>query len=411
MKDNGKHGTKNNHFVPQFILKRFGNRINVFNVRTQDYCPNRNPKSIFREIGLYPDELENKFNEKMERDASLILTEKIITAEKSITLTRKEVQLIKRFFLMGILRTRDSIKLGALIKEQYPKHQKILDPKGRYSHETTSNETYEEYWTKTLESILNQQEDYSPKTIYDDPNSTFFAFYWTVLVTSGYIAIWDAPKGYEFVITDIGMTSEIEKRNNPYNALENRKTNLLLSLKQFYKEYMNESEDKELRLKTLNQIIMWQYLFHETFYMFPLSAKRMIVLVNPFFKQYVESYNHLNIMMPPLNYFTNINDIRLFSPNQSEKTLTDYGPRSLDDKYTYYPIKLKTKDVEYCNCLLMDRIHTWLGFGSMNGIYKSILAYEKYPCPLNNYSKLFTIAHDYEDTVKQKSSSKSNNQK
>ncbi len=129
--------------------------------------------------------------------------------------------------------------------------------------------------------------------------------------------------------------------------------------------------------------------------MFPLSAKRMIVLVNPFFKEYQASYELLKDYLPPLDYFTNMDDIRLFVSNQSEKMIADDEPRSLKDKYVYHPIELKPEEIEYCNCLLLDRIHTWIGFGSMEGVYLSILEYEKEPYPRNDYAALYKLAHDY----------------
>lgn len=395
MTDNEKLGTKNSHFVPQFIQRWYGNNISVFNVKTQEYFPDRNPKSVFSEIGLYPDDLETKFNEKMECDASTLLARKILTAKKTVNLTRKDIQLIKRFLLMGMIRTADCIELGAKIKETYPLHQAFLDPEKRYASELESKETDVEYWIRTLECILDLQEDFNQGTVYKHPNSTFFAFYWTCLVTSGYIAIWDAPEGHEFVITDIGMTSEVEKRDNYFGIIEGRKKRLLMALYDTYKESTGNPQTKELKLKSIGQILAWQYQFNETFFMFPLSAKRMIVLINPFFKEYQTSYELIGNLLPPLDYFTNMNDIRLFASNQSEKMMTDGEPRSLKDKYVYRPVELKPEEIEYCNCLLLDRIHTWLGFGSMDGVYRSILTYEKEPYARNDYTKLYKLAHKY----------------
>ena len=400
MADSEKLGTKNSHFVPQFIQRWYGNNINVFNVKTQEYFPDRNPKSIFSEIGLYPDELESKFNEKMECDASTLLARKILSAKKKVDLTRKDVQLIKRFLMMGMLRTADCIELGTSIRDLFPLHQPFLDPEKRYASELEKKESNVDYWIRTLESILDLQEDFNPLTVREHPNSTFFAFYWTALVTSGYIAIWDAPEGHEFVITDIGMTSEVEKRDNFCGVIEGRKKKLLMALYNTYKESAGNPETKELKLRSVRQILAWQYQFNETFFMFPLSAKRMIVLINPFFKEYQASYELLKDLLPPLSYFTNMDDMRLYQPNQSEKMITDNSPRSLKDKYTYVPIELKPKEIKYCNCLLLDRIHTWLGFGSMECVYQSILEYEKEPYARNDYTNLYRLAHEYANAKK-----------
>ncbi len=246
MADNEQLGTKNSHFVPQFIQRWYGNNISVFNVKTQEYFPDRNPKSVFSEIGLYPDDLETKFNEKMECDASTRLAKKVLAAKRTVNLTRKDVQLIKRFLLMGMIRTADCIELGAKIKETYPLHQQFLDPEKRYAPEMESKETDVEYWIRTLECILDLEEDFNQATVYKHPKSTFFAYYWTRIVTSGYIAIWDAPEGHEFVITDIGMTSEVEKRDNPQGIIEGRKTSLLMALYKVYEKATTDPQTKDL---------------------------------------------------------------------------------------------------------------------------------------------------------------------
>ena len=54
--------TRNNHYVPQFILRRYGNKINKYNIVNGNYVCNGSLKNSFSKKYIYPDELENKLN-------------------------------------------------------------------------------------------------------------------------------------------------------------------------------------------------------------------------------------------------------------------------------------------------------------------------------------------------------------
>ena len=78
------------------------------------------------------------------------------------------------------------------------------------SSKQIDNETSFDYWMRTLNVILDT--DGTPQQILNHPNKTYPAYRWACIVNSGYLAFWDATNDRdEFVITDIGMTSENEK--------------------------------------------------------------------------------------------------------------------------------------------------------------------------------------------------------
>ena len=130
---------------------------------------------------------------------------------------------------------------------------------------------------------------------------------------------------------------------------------------------------------------------------FPISAKRMIVEITPFYKfrqMYKDYYS-----MPALSYLTKLNNERLFYPNdaiyvlpQNSAVTPNYHP---DDKYVYEIKKLSRAETRYCNELFLDRINTWVGFSSLNKAVGSIVKYKKdnsYPfVPRVDYTALYKV--------------------
>ena len=55
-------GQQNNHYVPQFLLKRFGEKINVYDVKSAVLTIRKRLDKVFCSNGLYEDELEHLFN-------------------------------------------------------------------------------------------------------------------------------------------------------------------------------------------------------------------------------------------------------------------------------------------------------------------------------------------------------------
>ena len=95
---------ENNHYVPRFIVNRFGERINIFDLK-EGILERKKPDKIFCSTKLYEESLEKLFNQNAESRVANILFNKIINAEGTVTLTRRELMLLKRFFSLEMLRT------------------------------------------------------------------------------------------------------------------------------------------------------------------------------------------------------------------------------------------------------------------------------------------------------------------
>lgn len=393
---------KNCHYVPQFILKNFAHRLSLYNVKTGEFKENVNPQKAYYKKGFYDDNTEDKFNSRLESQFSTLLNNKILKCESTIEFSRDELLLVKKFLLISIIRSVDSESLMQKEKTFYDELINTLKKLGfirkkedeeeirPFIEEDIPNETPHEYWLRTLNVILDTNG--SPKEILEHPKKTYPAFRWAMVINAGYLAFWDSEYNRdEFVITDIGMTSENEKGWNGITIHNTKKMNFLTQL------FLNEN-DEILKKEIFKQINFTTY-FHENFQMFPISAKRMIVLIAPFYK-FREKYQNI-YLMPKLETLTELVNESLFAPNNAHyiNPQNDIIPNyHSNDTYIYDIKKLNSKETRYCNALFLDRINTTLGFSSLNKIVGSLIYYKTY-LPRVDYSNLYKIIYNYFNNI------------
>jgi hypothetical protein len=78
---------RNNHYVPQFILRQYGDHLCVFNTKTQSFEEGRNPRSIYSEKGLYPDDIEEGLQQRVETPFAELVHQTDLLNQKRIVLT------------------------------------------------------------------------------------------------------------------------------------------------------------------------------------------------------------------------------------------------------------------------------------------------------------------------------------
>ena len=378
-------GELNNHYIPKFIMNHFGESISCYNVRTGDLLVGRSPASVFCEKGLYTDDVEKMLNERIEQKFSKKLWS--LLEKDEISLHRKDVWIIKRFLAIEALRTPDTPDFIHKFRENLrqmcrdnPDSAEMLC--GTHVSDVGSDESDTCYWMRTIETLL-EMDEFTTTAVDSNPRGTALAHYFTLAFTAGYLGFWDADSMDEFVITDVGMTSETEVGAIEGGEYGIRKMEAML--------HIAASTPPELERESAYCRIMigWLMTFHENFYMFPISSRRMIVLINPFFKFMLTN----RFLFPGLGleHFTLLNDERLFAPNRST---CNYDGEHLDsDTYTYTPTPLSAFQTRYCNALFMDRVDTWLGFGSLERIKGSAETYREMANlhPRNNYTALYHI--------------------
>lgn len=100
----------NSHYVPKQTLKKFAKKLCLFNVKTGEYKENVALNRAFSEYGFYSVEVEEKLNKKIESQFAQLFSNKLLNAEGTVELKRNEVQLIKKFLLISVIRS-DYIEL------------------------------------------------------------------------------------------------------------------------------------------------------------------------------------------------------------------------------------------------------------------------------------------------------------
>ncbi len=393
---------KNSHYVPRLILNKFSDRVSIYNVQTGEFKENVKLERAFMEKGFYSDEIEDKLNVKLENHFARLLRNKILQCDKTIELTRDELKLVKKFLLTSVIRSMGNEQFmqvekrfydnltNSFIRQGLSKDEAIRATARPFEEVERPDETPFDYWMRTMDVILDT--DGSPEEILKHPNKTYPAHRWSMVINAGCLAFWDSEyKRDEFIITDIGMTSENEKGWNGVTVHNTKKTRFLTDM------FLVE-KDERMRQEIFKNINFIKY-FHENFQMFPISAKRMIVEISPFYK-FRQAYKDL-YAMPKLKDLTELVNEDLFLPNSNYYVLPQtniYPNYHKDDKYIY-EIKSLTKDeTRYCNALFLDRINTILGFSSLNKAVGSIIKYKQLNAhpfvPRVDYGPLYKIINE-----------------
>ena len=95
----------NNHIVPRLTLRKFGEKICLFNVKTGEYKEDVKIDNAFSENDFYSDEVEDKLNRKIESQFGNLFANKLLNANNTIELKRNELYLIKKFLLISVIRS------------------------------------------------------------------------------------------------------------------------------------------------------------------------------------------------------------------------------------------------------------------------------------------------------------------
>ena len=90
----------NNHYVPRLILRKFGDKLSLYNVKTGELKENIPPEHAYAMQGFYDNETEKKLNLKIESQFGGLLSNLILKRENEISLSRANVLLIKKFLLV-----------------------------------------------------------------------------------------------------------------------------------------------------------------------------------------------------------------------------------------------------------------------------------------------------------------------
>jgi len=378
---------KNNHYVPRLVLRRFADKVSVYNIKTGELAENQRLEKIFALNELYSEEVEKELAEKIESPFALVLNNKILSAKvgDNIEITRKELNIIKKFLLVSQMRVFVEEGKFSILEKGLTQAMKKMGVEFPFEEREIS-ETVEQRWLRNIKVVVECQD---LSKIQEHELCTYEIYRWAQIYNAGYMAIWDGKNsGEDFIITDIGMTSEVEPSYVKI-GLETDKKNYLM------KRFLEETN--LLVKQNLLNLLYAQVNFHENYYMFSISKNRMIVIINPFFRMY-DKKEKLGV---PNIWPTEIQDRKLFEKNKSERLPIIMGKQVLkeNDKFWYKICQMNWEDVVWVNMLMLDRIDTLLGFADLEKISDSIYNYIEWHKERNivaprNYQSLLKIIKD-----------------
>ncbi len=356
----------NNHYVPKLVLRRYNTeKLTIYNVKTGEVHKDKQLNEIFAEQNLYGEELEKLLAKRVESPFAQILTRKILPAETNseIELTRKELNIIKKFLLIEQMRV--FIEEG---EKFYQAEQRVADEQSKilqypFKELVIENETVKERWLRNLR-VITECSDLNH--IQEHKLCTYDVFRWAQIYNSGYLAIWDCSETDEdFIVTDIGMTSERELYAPPGLELD----------KKLYLSKQLETEKDAHRHRVYSDLLYAQLNFHENFYMFSISKNRMIVIINPFFRLYDKAEK-----MPEPDIWPTVIERSLYSKNRAQVLPTAFGKRIFKDSdlFWYRVLPMSLKDLRWINMLMLDRIDTLVGFSDIEKIADSVCDYKEF---------------------------------
>lgn len=383
----------NNHFVPRLVLRRYKERLSVFNIRTGELKENNKLENIFSEQKLYDEDIEIKLGQNVESPFANILTQKILRTAvgEEIELTRKELNIVKKFLLTEQMRVFINEGKYSALEMYLTAIQKVSGVKYPFEEKVIDSETVETRWQRNLRVIVECSD---LMHIHEHELCTYEIYRWAQIYNSGYLAVWDSTEsGEDFIVSDIGMTSEVEP-NFVKIGLEVEKRNYLLNAIQNAKKI----SEKDLYCSLLSA----QMNFHENFYMFSISKNRIIVVINPFFRLYSDrQFAEETKVSKPDIWPTKIIDRTLYAKNRSQRLPVVFGKPVLNDndKFWYKVQSMSFDDAVWVNMLMLDRIDTYLGFADMENIADSVFNYidyykqKKLVAPIN-YEPLLKVMKD-----------------
>ena len=300
----------NQHYIPRLILNKFKSKLCLYNVKTGEYKVDVPVADAYSEENFYGEVIEEKLNKLVESQFGGLLANKLLPCDGALCLYRHQVELIKKFLLISLLRCPEGETFAISERNTVENGLGGLKRLCPFVERKIDGETDREYWLRTLNVLLDS--DGTPESILKHPDKTYSAWRWAFLMKGAYLAFWDAPKGEEFVITDIGMTSENEKGWNGVTVHNHKKL-----------DYMGEvlkaacSHGSSWEIEKAEKDLILQGNFGENFMMFPISSKRMIVLISPYFKR-IHEWNGFGVSPVSLYELTNMQNPDLFAPNRNE---------------------------------------------------------------------------------------------
>lgn len=370
-----------NHYVSQFIIKRFSNAINIFNVNTGKIDEGKRPHKVFYKDDIYDEEIEKIMNFNIESKVANILNNKILV-EGNIVLTRNELETLKCYMLICSVRTQSEDHFCKILKDFERNANFYITCNKQYDFLKSTKElnlTDSELYLRTLKVFAKSK---NIRDIAFNPLATREMIAWAMPFLESYIAFWDAPKEKEFILTDCGMCSEYEGFHMITGGIDISKVSYLL------KQIKNEKYEYSDFLASCS-------VMYENYNIYNLSSTRCMVAINPFFSLYHnEQITFLDdnnqekrlILKKPDIWPAIIQNKELFDIPEKKYShrFEPLSPYSFDDIFIYKTKILTNEDLVYINTLMISQTKEIIGFNDATKIIDSIYYYVWYCANFNS---------------------------
>lgn len=370
-----------NHYVSQFIIKRFSNAINVFDVHSGKIDESKRPHKVFYKNDIYDEEVEKLVNCKIESRVSNILNKKILI-EGDVILTRTELETLKRYMLICSVRTQSEEHFCKILKGFESNADKYIIIHNEYSSLKKTrdlNLSDNELYLRTLKVFAKTS---NIRDIVLNPLATREMLAWAMPFLESYIAFWDAPKDKEFILTDCGMCSEYEGFHMITGGIDISKMSYIIKqIKSGKYQY--------------GGLMASCSVMYENYSIYNLSSTRCMVAINPFFRLYhniqVTFLDENNLGMEfmlekPDIWPAIIQNKELFDvpENRYSHSLEPLSSYASDDEFIYKPKVLADEDLVYINALMLSQTKNIIGFNDATKIIDSVYYYVWYSANFNS---------------------------
>ncbi len=342
-----------NHYVSQLIIRRFSNALNIFNIQTGKIDESKRAEKIFYKRDAFDEDIEKILNFNIESRVANLLDQKIC-GKSQIILTREEIHVLKCYMLINSIRSMcwDYAAFGEMmrgfLKNAY-EYISIFDEYKKLPDLTQVSISDEELFSRTLKVFASAK---NVKGLIEDPLATKEMLGWAIPFFKSYIGFWDAPSNKEFILTDNGMASEYEGFHQITGGIDISKMSYLMNR-------IRKGEVGHLDVFATDMVMF------ENFDCFIINSKRMMVMINPFFRLYhnqqVFIEDKTETLPVPDIWPAVIQDRTLFDvPNNQYKI----SPRFFDDQDLFiYSVKtLSEEDYIYLNELNLGDARDTIGF-------------------------------------------------
>lgn len=363
----------NNHYVSKLILKRFAKDVSTFDMQTNQLVEKQTIKKIFCESNIYDDDIEKKMADELESPFAALLDRKILKGDK-ISLTREELFLLKKYLLLDSVRTYESNDFKRVIENFSVNTERflifpvdyIIDRIKRLPKTSELNLSPRELQMRAMRLFL---ECNSLEEIIDNVLATQELCCWAKTIYGAYCTFWDSADGQEFILSSTGMVSEYEPSHLIFEGLDLSKFSYL-----FYK-IKDKSLKDEVKAFYSGQLGFIE-LMYENFNIFNLSSRRCMILCNPYFRLYNDDELIINAKKTKLEIPDNW-------PTFFETKAITQAPKNsymdllhgftMNDLFTYTPVKLSLMDTMYLNFLILSQTHKLIGFHDIDKIMDSLI--------------------------------------